>query len=97
MPISAISYYRGGAPETVRPLAQQMKAYWQNHGIEYRLARCHTGQVGHWMVVVRYPDWTTYAKLQDSFGQDSEYQQLVAAIGQVVTFVSRELVTEFDL
>jgi len=76
-----------------------MKAYWQNHGgVGYRLFRCHTGSyVGHWMVIVTYPDWTTYAQLQDSFAADADYQQLVSEIGQIVTMVRRELVTEFQL
>jgi len=97
MAISAISYHRGGTPDQVRPLAQRMKAYWQQHGVGYRIGRCHTGQAGHWIVIVTYPDWTTYAQLQDSFAQDANYQELVTEIAQVVTPVSRELVTEFEL
>ena len=98
MTISAISYHRSDTPDAVPPLAKRMKAYWQQRNVGYRLGRCHTGPyVGHWIVVVTYPDWATYAQMQDGFATDFDYQQLVTEIGQVVTCVSRELVSDFDL
>jgi hypothetical protein len=70
MPVSAISFYRGGTVENVTPLAKKMKAVLLKYGAVYQVSRFQTGQnVGEWMVVVQYADWMAYAKAQDSFAQ----------------------------
>jgi hypothetical protein len=98
MPVSAVSFYRGGTVETVTPLAKKMKAMLHKAGISYQVTRFQTGQnVGEWMVVVRYADWAAYAKAHDGLGHDPEHSQLVAEISKVVTLVSRELAVDLDL
>jgi hypothetical protein len=98
MPISAVSHYRGGTPETVRPLSRKMQAILLKHGVQsYRVGRYQTGQsVGDWMVVVQYADWTSYAKVHDSLAQDPEHGKAVAEISQIVQIVSREFVADLD-
>src|SRR6516162_7300456 len=99
MPVSAISHYRGGTVENVTPLARKMKAVLLKHGVlAYRVSRFQTGQnVGEWMVVVQYADWTAYAKAQDGFAHDPEHRQVVTEISQIVTLTRRELVVDLDL
>jgi hypothetical protein len=63
MPVSAISFYRGGTVENVTPLAKKMKAVLLKYGVAYQVSRFQTGQnVGEWMVVVQYADWMAYGK-----------------------------------
>ena len=98
MPISGVSRYRGGTVDDVTRLAKTMKAILQKHGVAYRVSRFQTGQnVGDWMVVVQYADWTAYAKAQDSFAHDPEHRQVVAEISKIVTLTRRELVVDLDL
>jgi hypothetical protein len=99
MPVSAISHYRGGTPEIVTPLTKKMKAVLAKHGVlAYRVSRFQTGQnVGEWMVVVQYADWTAYAKAQDSFAQDPEHKEVVTEISKIVKLISRELAVDLDL
>ena len=103
MPVSAISFYRGGTVENVTPLAKKMKAVLSKHGVRYQVSRFQTGQnVGEWMVVVQYvvvqyADWMAYAKAQDSFAHDAEHRQVVTEIAKIVTLIRRELVEDLDL
>ena len=98
MPVSAISFYRGGTLENVTPLAKKMKAVLLKYGVAYQVSRFQTGQnVGDWMVVVQYADWTAYAKAQDGFAHDPEHRQVVTEISQIVTLTRRELVVDLDL
>jgi hypothetical protein len=98
MPVSAISFYRGGTVETVTPLAKRMKAVLLKHGATYQVGRVQTGQnVGEWLVVVQYADWVAYAKAQDSFAHDPEHGQVVTEISKIVTLTRRELVVDLDL
>ena len=54
MPVSAISFYRGGRVENVTPLAKKMKAVVLKYGVDYQVSRFQTGQnVGEWMVVAQ--------------------------------------------
>jgi hypothetical protein len=98
MPVSAVSRYRGGTVDEVTHLAKTMKAILLKHGVAYRVSRFQTGQnVGEWLVVVQYADWTAYAKAQDSFAQDPDHKKAVAEISKVVTLVSRDMVVDLDL
>ena len=98
MPVSAISFYRGGTVENVTPLAKKMKAVLLKYGVAYQVSRFQTGQnVGEWMVVVQYADWMAYAKAQDSFTHDPEHRQVVTEISKIVTLIRRELVVDLDL
>jgi hypothetical protein len=98
MPVSAISFYRGGTVENVTPLAKRMKAVLLKYGVAYQVSRFQTGQdVGEWIVIVQYADWMAYAKAQDGLGHDPEHRQVVAEIGKVVTLIRRELVVDLDL
>ena len=98
MPVSAISFYRGGTVENVTPLAKKMKAVLLKYGVAYQVSRFQTGQnVGEWMVVVQYADWMAYAKAQDGFGHDPEHSQVVAEISKIVTLIRRELAVDLDL
>jgi hypothetical protein len=98
MPVSAISFYRGGTIEDVTPLAKRMKAVLIKYGVAYQVSRFQTGQnVGEWMVVVQYSDWIAYAKAQDSFAHDPEHRQVVTEISKIVTLIRRELVVDLDL
>jgi hypothetical protein len=98
MPVSAISFYRGGTVEDVTPLAKKMKAVLLKYGVAYQVSRFQTGQnVGEWMVVVQYADWMAYAKAQDSFAHDPEHRQVVTEISKIVTLNRRELAVDLDL
>lgn len=44
MPVSAISFYRGGTVEEVTPLAKKMKAVLLKYGVAYQVNRFQTGQ-----------------------------------------------------
>jgi hypothetical protein len=81
------------------PLSRKMQAILLKHGVQsYRVGRYQTGQnVGDWMVVVQYADWTAYAKAHDSLAQDPEHRKTVAEISQIVQIVSREFVADLDL
>jgi hypothetical protein len=98
MSVSAISFYRGGTVENVTPLAKRMKAVLLKYGVSYQLSRFQTGQnVGEWVVVVRYADWTAYAKAQDAFVHDSEHRQVVTEISELVTLIRRDLAVDLEL
>jgi hypothetical protein len=99
MPVSAISHYRGGTLASVAPLARKMKeVVLRNGALDYQVSRFQTGQsVGEWLVIVRYADWTAYARAQDSFARDPEHSSIVAEVSQVVQIISRELVGDLDL
>ncbi len=99
MAVSAVSYYRGGTPETVAPLSKRMKAVLLKRGVlDYQVSRVQTGlNVGAWLVVVRYADWAAFAKAQEGFADDPEHRAVVTEISQIVQLISRELVVELDL
>ncbi len=98
MPVSAISFYKGGTVEDVTPLASRMKAVLRKYGIDYQLSRLQTGQnVGEWLVVVRYADWTAFARAQDGFGDDPDHRQVITEISRHVTLMRRELAVDLDL
>ncbi len=80
------------------PLAKRMKAVLLKYGVAYQVSRFQTGQnVGDWMVVVQYADWTAYARAQDSLAHDPEHRQVVAEIAKIVTLTRRELAVDLDL
>ena len=98
MPISAVSFYRGGTVETVTPLAKRMKAVLLKYGVAYRVSRVQTGQdVGEWMIVAQYADRAAHDQALEDFVHDPEHRQVVAELGQIVTLVRRELVVDLDL
>ena len=98
MPVTAISFYRGGTVENVTPLAKKQKALLLKHGVAYRVSRLQTGpNVGDWIVIVHYADWMAYAKAQDIFAHDPELRQNVTEISKIVTLISRELAVDLDL
>ena len=98
MPISAVSFYRGGTVEEVTPVAKKMKAILRKYGVSYQVSRFETGQeFGDWIVVVQYADWTAHAKALESFAHDPEHRQVVAEISKLVTLVRREMVVDLDL
>lgn len=98
MPISAISFYRGGTVEEVTPVARRMKAVLRKYDVSYQVSHFQTGQeLGDWIVIVQYADQTAYAKALDSFAHDPEHRQVVAEISRLVTLVKREMVVNLDL
>ncbi len=55
-----------------------MKAVLRKYDVAYQVSRFQTAQdFGDWIVVVRYADWTAYAKALDSFAHDPEHRQVV--------------------
>jgi hypothetical protein len=98
MTISGVSHYRGGTIDEVAPLAKRLKAVYLKHGVNYRLSQFQTGpNVGDWLVVVQYADQTAYEKVQAAIAQDSECQQVFAAIAKFAKRISRDMVLDLDL
>ena len=99
MTISGVSHYRGGTIDEVAPLANRLKAVYLKHGVNYRLSQFQTGpNVGDWLVVVQYADQTAYENVQAAIAQDSECQQVFAAIAKFAKRISRDrsLISIFD-
>jgi hypothetical protein len=98
MTISAVSKYRGGTIDEVRPIARALRAAYQRLGIAYRLSQVTTGpDAGDWMVVVTYADDATYMAAQAAIAKDPDCQQAFTAFATFAKRSSRELVTDVDL
>jgi len=98
MTVSAISHYRGGTIDDVKPLAKKLKEAHLKHGIAYRISRFETGpNVGDWFVVVQYADQMAYEKAQTAIAQDPECQLAFADIAKFAKRIGRELAIDLDL
>ena len=98
MTISAISVYRGGAPDEVAPLARALKERYFKYGVDYRLSRFDTGaNKGDWFALVTYADKMAYEEAQTRFAEDADLQKIFGDIAQVAKRISRETVVDLDL
>jgi len=98
MTISAISVYRGGAPDEVAHLARALRERYFKYGVDYRLSRFDTGaNKGDWFARVTYADRKAYDEAQARFAEDAELQKIFGDIAQFAKRLSREMVVDLDL
>ena len=99
MPVTAVTYWKGGKPEDIVAAAKKAKAIFAKHGAQnFQLNRVHAGpEAGQWAVVTSFSDWAAYGKLQQALADDDTYQKLLAQVSAMSELTSRRIVVSVDL
>jgi hypothetical protein len=79
--------------------ARSAKALAEKYGGEFLgFSRFYTGpHVGEWLFAVRYPDWATYAKVQQAQADDAEYHALRSLVGAMAELTDRSVLVDVEL
>jgi hypothetical protein len=97
MSVTAYTRYSGGNRDTLIAIGKQAKPILEEAGAEMvRIGQLHTGpHAGDLLAAVRYPDWETYGKAQQSLAGDTAFQKLMTEVASYLT--DRIVVAEIDL
>jgi hypothetical protein len=96
MSVDQITRFKGSDTEGVVALARRAKPIWLKHGASaFRLSRVHSGPfAGQWLVVVSYPDWSTFGEAHEAASRDLEFAKVMAETLSKFTLEDRTVVVE---
>ena len=102
MSVVVMNRYIGGTPDEVVPIVREWKDVMVKNGAEsVRLSRFFTGPfVGQWLFVVRYSDWTAYARWQDAqsaLAEDTRFKELLERTLKIHQVTERTIAVEIDI
>lgn len=87
---------RTGKPAGER-LRKDAAAVWKKHGaVSLRIGSYHSGAyAGQTLVVITYPDWTTYGRAMQGISEDADFKRIIGEIDKTTPLEERHLtVTE---
>jgi len=98
MAIEVYTRYSGGARDKLIPYAAKVRSTYEKAGAEsYRMNQITTGpHTGHWLIVIRYKDWETYGRVQQSIAGNAEFRAMMAEVATMSQVVDRTNVVSVD-
>lgn len=97
MPISVVTYRKGGTGEAVMAAAQKGKLIWEKHGAEFFVNQIMAGpDAGQWVTVVQFADWPVFGKTMQATMNDPALHEFLTEIDAFSEMVSRRLLTSVD-
>jgi len=97
MKVTSLTRWKGNPTEAI-PAAKAARSFFERAGAEYvSLSIIHTGKhAGQLFVILRYPDWETYAKSLQAMASDPEFARAYADALRVVELQERTLIVDTD-
>jgi hypothetical protein len=99
MSVTEVTYWKGGKPDQVIPIAREAKGILTRHGAtSVQMNRVHAGpEVGQWAAVIGYSGWEAYGRAREALANDAGYQALLARASEVAEVTSRRIVVGVEL
>lgn len=99
MPVTEVTYWKGGKPDQVIPIAREAKGILTRHGAtSVQLNRVHAGpEVGQWAAVIGFSSWEAYGRAREALANDPGYQASLAQAFEVAEVTSRRIVVSIEL
>lgn len=99
MPLTTFTVWQGGAEAEMVQAVQDARDFFLRHGSqEVSFHRIHTGaRIGQYLLVQRYPDWSTFGRAQDGWATDAWYKQHGVRVRKMAQMVERTTLVELAL
>jgi hypothetical protein len=92
MPISVVSYRKGGTGEALVAAARKGKLVWEKYGAKFFVNQIMVGpDSGQWVSVVQSADWEAFGKVMQATTNDRALHEFLAEIDAFSELVSRRL------